>query len=395
LLLLDYWPLNRFRIQPQLLGDKGGRKTSSDEHSRLLKLITEKAPLLVLSGITAVITFLAQQRAGALSGLETVPLTWRIGNGLVSYVSYLGKMVWPRGLAVFYPHPANTLSTWKIALAGLLLVTVSIAVIKVAERYQYGLVGWFWYLGTLVPVIGFLQVGRQGMAERYTYIPLTGIFIIIAWGVAELAKGKRYKVLAVSTAAIMVLAALTVCSWHQVRYWKNSVDLFSHTLRVTAGNYVAHYTLANALAMQGSMPEALDHYKEALRIYPNYAEAHHNLANALTMEGYLDQAISHYKKALRIKPDYAEAHRNLGVAFDRQGRHEEAIFHYARALRINPDDAQSHNNLGVALAEQGKLGEANAHFFEALQIDPNHVEAQRNLQQGLELMGKGTAGSHD
>jgi tetratricopeptide (TPR) repeat protein len=255
--------------------------------------------------------------------------------------------------------------------------------------------GWFWSLATLLPVIGFLQVGEQGMADRYTYIPLIGIFLICAWGVSELGKGKRHKAVAVSTAAIIVVAALTVCTWQQVRYWKNSVELFTRTLEVTAGNYVAHYTLGNALAMQGSMLEAMDHYREALRIYPNYAEAHHNLANALTMRGYLDQAISHYKEALRIKPDYAEAHRNLGVAFDRQGRHEEAIFHYAQALRINPDDAQSHNNLGVALAEQGKLDEATDHFLEALQIDPNHLEAQRNLRQGLELRGRGTAGSPD
>jgi len=388
LLLLDYWPLNRLRFQPQLAKDRSSKTSTSSEHSQLLKLISEKAPLFVLSGIASIIAFLAQQRAGALSEIETVPLTWRIANGLVSYTSYLGKMVWPKGLAVFYPHPMNTLSSWDIALASLLLVVVSVGVIKFAERYQYGLVGWFWYLGTLVPVIGLIQVGEQGMAERYTYVPLIGIFIILAWGVTDLCKGNRYKRTSASVVAIIIVAALTVCTWQQVRYWKNSVELFRHTLKVTAGNYVAHYTLGNALAMQGSLLEAMHHYREALRIKPNYAVAHHNLGNALTMKGDLGQAISHYKVALKIRPQYADAHRNLGVALDRQGKHEEAMHHYREALRINPDDAQSHNNLGVALAEQGKLGEATDHFLEALEIDPSNIEAKRNLEHGLELMGR-------
>jgi len=389
LLLLDYWPLNRFHFRPALASykNKGGKWTSS-ERSQLLKLIAEKTPLFVLSGITCGVAFLAQQTTGALSGLETVPLTWRVANAVVSYVSYLGKMVWPRGLAVFYPHPVNTLSSWEIVLAGLLLVIVSVGVIKFAERYQYGVVGWFWYLVTLVPVIGFVQVGEQGMADRYTYVPLIGLFIMLSWGAAELGKGIRHVRTLVSAAAIMIVAALTVCTWQQVRYWQNSVELFRHTLKATGGNYVAHYTLGNALALQGSLLEAIDHYEAALRIKPNYAEAHHNLGNALALRGNLDQAITHYKAALKIRPDYGEAHRNLGVALDRQGKHEEAMFHYSQALQVNPNDAQSHNNLGVALAEQGKIKKATDHFRQALEIDPNHIEARRNLEQGLEVLGR-------
>jgi tetratricopeptide (TPR) repeat protein len=220
-------------------------------------------------------------------------------------------------------------------------------------------VGWLWYLGTLVPVIGLVQVGEQAMADRYTYVPLIGLFIVVVWGFADLVKGWRSRRWVVSVSAAVMVLALMAGSWLQVAHWKNSVKLFKHALDATSNNYVAHYNLGNALALQGK----------------------------------LTGAVSHYNKALQINPDHAEAHLNLAVGLDRQGKHQEAIQHYAEVLRISPHDAQSHNNLGVALAEQGRLKEAVAHFTEALRIDPNFKEAQRNLDLSLGLMHKSSAGS--
>ncbi len=397
LLLLDYWPLNRLQFPAQCVSaeDRAGSPVASSQQLPLRKLIMEKVPLLVMSGVSCAITVWAQQQAGALSGLKAVPYRWRMTNGLVSYVSYIGKMIWPQGLAVFYPHPVNSLPIWESALAGFFLVIVSAVVVRLAIRYQYGFVGWLWYLGTLVPVIGLVQVGEQAIADRYTYVPLIGLFIVIAWWGADIGKGSRHRLVLVNILAMIFVLGLTVCSRQQVRYWKNSIDLFENTLEVTADNYVAHFTLGNALALRGNLVEAITHYEEALRIRPNYAEAHHNLGNALALRGNLVEAITHYKEALRINPNYAEAHRNLGVGLDQQGNHEEAMYHYAEALRINPEDSQSHNNLGVALAEQGRLDEAIAHFAEAVRINPNFAEAQRNLEQGLRLVGKSTATSSD
>ena len=396
LLLLDYWPLNRFkpRAVPGSVEDQPlGFRSSGDDKSPILKAVMEKTPLFLMSLFSCVVTVMAQQEAGAISTLEIVPFKLRIANGLVSVVAYMGKMIWPQDLAVFYPHPVSDLQIWKPVVAGLFLLILSTVALWVAQRCRYVLVGWLWYLGTLVPVIGLVQVGEQAMADRYTYVPLIGLFIVVVWGFADLVKGWRSRRWVVSVSAAVMVLALMAGSWLQVAHWKNSVRLFKHALDATTNNYVAHYTLGNALALQGHLTGSVSHYNKALQIHPNFAEAHNNLGNALALQGNLTGAISHYNKALQINPDHAEAHRNLAVGLDRQGRHQEAIQHYAEVLRISPHDAQSHNNLGVALAEQGRLKEAVAHFTEALRIDPNFKEAQRNLDLSLGLMHKSSAGS--
>ncbi len=396
LLLLDYWPLNRFkpRAVPGSVEDQPlGFRSSGDDKSPILKAVMEKTPLFLMSLFSCVVTVMAQQEAGAISTLEIVPFKLRIANGLVSVVAYMGKMIWPQDLAVFYPHPVSDLQIWKPVVAGLFLLILSTVALWVAQRCRYVLVGWLWYLGTLVPVIGLVQVGEQAMADRYTYVPLIGLFIVVVWGFADLVKGWRSRRWVVSVSAAVMVLALMAGSWLQVAHWKNSVRLFKHALDATSNNYVAHYTLGNALALQGNLTGSVSHYNKALQIHPNFAEAHNNLGNALALQGNLTGAISHYNKALQINPDHAEAHRNLAVGLDRQGRHQEAIQHYAEVLRISPHDAQSHNNLGVALAEQGRLKEAVAHFTEALRIDPNFKEAQRNLDLSLGLMHKSSAGS--
>ena len=362
LLLLDYWPLNRFKpraVTGSVEDQPLGFRSSGDDKSPILKAVKEKTPLFLMSLFSCVVTVMAQQEAGAISTLEIVPFKLRIANGLVSFVAYMGKMVWPLDLAVFYPHPVSELQIWKPVAAGLFLLIVSTVVLLVAQRCRYVLVGWLWYLGTLVPVIGLVQVGEQAMADRYTYVPLIGLFIVVVWGFADLVKGWRSRRWVVSVSAAVMVLALMAGSWLQVAHWKNSVKLFKHALDATSNNYVAHYNLGNALALQGN----------------------------------LTGAVSHYNKALQINPDHAEAHLNLAVGLDRQGKHQEAIQHYAEVLRISPHDAQSHNNLGVALAEQGRLKEAVAHFTEALRIDPNFKEAQRNLDLSLGLMHKSSAGS--
>jgi Flp pilus assembly protein TadD len=396
LLLLDYWPLNRFQPRAttgSVVDQPLGFRSFGDDKSPILKAVMEKVPLFVISLLSSLVTVIAQQKAGAVSTLEIVPFKLRIANGLVSFVAYMGKMIWPLDLAVFYPHPGSELQIWKPVAAGLFLLIVSTVALRVAHRCQYVLVGWLWYLGTLVPVIGLVQVGEQAMADRYTYVPLIGLFIAVVWGFADLGKGWRSRRWLISVTAAVMLLALMAGSWLQVGYWKDSIKLFQHTLDVTSNNYVAHYTLGNALALQGNLTGSVTHYNKALRINPNFAEAHNNLGNALALQGNLTRAISHYNKALHINPDHAEAHRNLGVALDRQGRHQEALQHYAEALRINPHDAQSHNNLGVALAEQGRLKEAVVHFTEALKIDPSFKEAQRNLELSQGLIEKSSTGS--
>jgi cytochrome c-type biogenesis protein CcmH/NrfG len=362
LLLLDYWPLNRFQpraVTGSVKDQPPGFRSSGDFKSPILKAVMEKAPLFLMSLVSCVVTVMAQQEAGAISSLEIVPFKFRIANALVSFVAYMGKMIWPQDLAVFYPHPGSDLQIWKPVAAGLFLLIVSTVALWVAQRCRYVFVGWLWYLGTLVPVIGLVQVGEQAMADRYTYVPLIGLFIVVVWGFADLVKTWRSRRWVASISAAVLVLALMAGSWLQVAHWKNSVKLFKHALDATTNNYVAHYTLGNALALQG------------------------NLAGS----------VSHYNKALQINPDHAEAHRNLAVGLDRQGKHQEAIQHYAEALRIRPYDAQSHNNLGVALAEQGRLEEAVAHFTEALRIDPNFKEAQRNLELSQGLMDQSSTGS--
>ena len=359
-----------------------------------------------------------------MSALDVYPVKIRIANALVSYVSYIGQMVWPRGLAVFYPHPGTRLPVWHAVGAGLLLACISIAVIRAARRHPYLAVGWLWYLGTLVPVIGLVQVGAQAMADRYTYVPLIGLFVIIAWSIPDFLAGNHYRKIVLSMAVGTVLLALTVSSWLQVQHWKNNLTLFKHALKVTAKNYVAHDSLGNALAQQGKVEEAIDHYYEALKIKPNLVNLHNNLGVALLEQrkvkeamshydialrlnadyaetynnfgvawftvGEFDKAIAHYHEALRLDPAYGKAHNNMGNALVEHGRFEEAILHYSKALETKVHYPEAHNNLGVALAQQGKLNEAIVQFKEALRLKPDYTQARANLDLALALVGEAT-----
>jgi protein O-mannosyl-transferase len=329
---------------------------------------------------------------------------------------------------VFYPYPRE-LPVWQIALSALLLAGVSILVLRERRSRPYLAVGWLWYLGTLVPVIGLIQVGAQARADRYTYLPMVGLSIMLAWGLRELLPGKA----AIAGALAAGLACAVVCE-AQIQYWRNSETLFRHALDVTSGNYLAHHNLGvalaeegrvpeaieqyqaalriepdaanvqtdygNALAKSGRAPEAIAHYEAALRVLPDSPITHNDLANALAaIPGRMPQAIAEYQTALRLKPDYEEARNNLaqvessgaemqynmGVDLARSGKPEAAVAHFEEALRIKPDYVDAHNNLGVVLAGEGRTQAAIPHFEAALRIDPNSVDAHVNL--GIALSG--------
>ena len=311
----------------------------------------------------------------------------RVANALVSYVKYIAKTIWPQNLAAYYPHP-GMVSWWWVLGAGLLLVAVSILAIRTIRQFPWFIVGWLWYLGTLVPVIGLMQVGAQAMADRYTYLPLIGLFIITAWGFAELTAGWRHKKKLLALAGASLLITLMVSSWFQVRHWKNSITLFQHAVEATSKNYLAYEKLGVALTARGKPAAAIMHFKEALRIKPDNEGVHLNLANALLSKGKIDACIRYYQKVLRDHPGYATLHHNLGVVLVREGKINSAIVHLRKAFRIKPEYAQAHNSLGVALVNKGLVEEAMVHFRKALRIKPDYSLARTNLNNTLRAGGK-------
>ena len=382
LLLLDFWPLGRMQFH-----QAGTDSRPLDSKVSVFRLFWEKIPLFALAAISIVVTFAAQQQGGALKSLESFPLTTRIANALIAYVSYIGKMIWPHNLAVYYPY-SESVPMWQAAGAALTLICLTVLLLWTARRRPYLAVGWLWYLGTLVPVIGLVQVGSQAMADRYTYLPLVGLFIALAWGVPSLFAGWQHRQSILATLATILLVSFTVCTWLQLRHWQNSITLFQHTLQVTTNNHFAHNNLGVALAHNGRLNEAISHYSEALRLKPEAFEVHNNLANALAAQGSMDEAIQHYLESLRLEPDYDKAHNNLGNVLAGTGKGEEAINHYSEAIRINPDYAGAHYNLANVLAAQGSVDEAIQHYLEALRILPDWAGAHNNLGVSLEKSGK-------
>jgi len=380
LLLLDYWPLNRFAVAAS------HPSAGARQRHLLFQLVREKIPLFALVAVSSLITYLVQQQSGALKPLDAVPVGIRAANALISYVKYIGKMFWPTDLAVLYPYP-SMFNPWKVAGAFFFLSAVSVFAVWIVKRRPYVAVGWFWYLGTLVPVIGLVQVGIQAMADRYAYVPLIGLCIIIVWSASELVlKFPRIKII-LTTVTATILLLLMAATITQVRYWQNTVTLFEHTLAVTTNNWLPHFNLGFALDRQGHTKAAAAHYQETLRIKPDYEQAHNNLGLALEKLGRTDEAIRHYSAALYSNPDFEKAHNNLGLALEKLGRTDEAITHYREALRIKPNYENAHNNLGLALEKLGRTDEAITHYQEALRIKPNYERAHYNLANALHRKG--------
>jgi tetratricopeptide (TPR) repeat protein len=297
-------------------------------------------------------------------------------------------MFWPVNLAVYYPLAKGDITFGQGVGAGVLLLVLSLVTIWQSRRYPYLLVGWLWYLGTLVPVIGLVQIGDQALADRYTYVPLIGLFLIVAWGLRDLTAGWGGIKIVAPVGVGILLAVLSVCTWRQVGYWQDAETLYNHTLRITKNNYLINYNLGNSLYARGKVKEAISRYEEALRINPGYVKAQNNLGVALHNEGKLEAAISRYNEALRIQPDYVLAYYNLGLALYAQGKVDQAISHYNQALRIQPNYAKAHNDLGVAFYSQGKVDQAISYYKEALRLKSDFAEANYNLGLALYAQGK-------
>jgi tetratricopeptide (TPR) repeat protein len=408
LLLLDWWPLGRVSRM----------KTAS-----FAPLVLEKLPLVVLSLAACVATIWAQSET--LRSFEAIPFGARIANVSVSCISYLGKALWPASLAIFYQHPWLTRGgnpPWLVLYATILLVTVSCAAWKQARRLPYLIVGWLWFLGMLVPVSGIVQVGSQAMADRYTYVPLIGIFVLIAWGAADLLRLFRVPAWPAAMLGVAALAGLSAAAWSQVGYWESNAALYRHCLEVTGNpNWIANYNLGRELRTEGRIDESIRYFRQALEAAPNDARAHSNVATVLAEEGKLDEAIGYFRKAVSLEPGnaaihcnlanalaergdadaaigqyrealnidsgYVEAYRNLGNLLAARGDLEGARDNYRLALQAEPDDAVTQNNLGNVFAADKDFDEAISHFREALRIDPNRPEIHDNLGNALASKG--------
>jgi len=389
LLLLDFWPLRRLHLEGSFfntgasdlkaVGGRNGKESS-------MALIIEKIPLFILSGASICATLFAQW--SGIFPLESLPFSTRVSNAVVSYISYMGKMIWPSDLAVFYPYP-ESIPLWQVGGAILLLILITAVAVRLRRRNPYAIVGWLWYLGTLVPVIGLVQVGYQSMADRYTYLPVIGLFIAIAWMVPDLLARWRFHRIALSVLAACVIAALMTVSLFQIRYWQNSMTLFARALAVTKNNFVIETNMGASLAEQGKFGEAIAHYQEALRIKPDDFEARYNLANALARQGKVEDAVSHYAGILQTKPDAAAVHNNMGIALSQLRRTDEAIVHFREALRIKPDFEDAGSNLEKALMGQGRTKKPVPEKVAIPPADPNSAEGQ--LRMGLALFQEGKA----
>jgi protein O-mannosyl-transferase len=377
--LMDYWPLERYRSED-------GERHLHDFWAKVLSLSKEKIPFFACSLVSIVITIYAQNKGGAVIGLSAIPLELRIQNALVAYVKYIGTTLWPSNLAVYYPFPAS-IPLWQVMGSLLVLLLLSVAAIRARRRYPFLVVGWFWFLITLLPVIGLIQVGRQAMADRYTYLPTIGIFIVVAWGVPELTRRLRYRQGMLSLLAGAALIASAVLTWHQLGYWQDSISLYEHTLQVTADNYLIHYNLGVDLAEKGDLDAAIGNLQAAIKISPNYTEAHNNLGVAFARKGNPDAAIEEYQTTLRINPNDLKAQCNLGDALARKGDPAAAIGHYQAAVRLAPDNPEVHLTLAGFLVQKGDLDAAILEYQAALQITPDNADAHNNL--GVVLAQKG------
>ncbi len=401
LLLMDYWPLGRLPVR------------WGEFRRRFPGLVVEKLPFFVpVVGVSAITIYGAEAVQG-LPSLQEISLGTRVGNALLGYGLYLKKMVWPMDLAVIYPLPTDAPSAWSVALSALVLVAITVLVWRRREHSRYLVVGWSWYLGTLVPVSGLLQSGFQSMADRYAYVPMMGIFMMVSWGAVECLgdrhRGRRW----LAGAGGCVLLALALVTRVQLSYWQDTTTLFERTLQVTSNNHVSHYILATGLFREGESKEAVGHLREALKIKPDYftalgalgkaraeegdfneaeeflsrafgmgpgfAEVHNNLGFLRVKQGRLEESVEHFLRALEIDPQMVDAQRSLGGVFTQQGKSDEAIEMYRRVLRRVPSDAGSHYFLAVNLIRKGEADEASHYFSEALKYNPGLAEAHNYL----------------
>jgi protein O-mannosyl-transferase len=409
LLLLDYWPLGRMqyaecRMQNAAAGSTEHATRNTQQLTRLtaqsqianrksqilFPLLVEKIPFFALAAAASIATFVVQKQEHAVKTVEEFPFGARCENALVSYCRYLGKLFWPSDLAVFYPHPGHW-PVGQLLLAGGVMVGVSVLLFAQRRRYPFLLMGWLWYCGTLVPVIGLVQVGGQAMADRYTYIPSVGVLLVAVWGAFELTRCWRYQVMALSLAGGAAVVLCLELTWRQLGHWQDSETLFRHAVEVTENNYVAYDNLGTVLGQKGQLDEAIRQFQAAVRLKPSHANARCNLAIALEKKGQTDEAIRQFREAIRLQPDYANAHCNLGSALEKKGLMDEAMRQFQEAVRLQPDYADAHNNLGVNLGKRGQIDEAIGQIQEAIRLKPDHAEAHNNLGTAFLQQGRADA----
>jgi tetratricopeptide (TPR) repeat protein len=422
LLLLDFWPLRRISDPRFMIGDSKVEAEGRFGRVSLARAFLEKTPMFALAVAASVVTFLVQQHGGAVQSLETLTFQERIANALVTYLRYVGHTIWPGGLSIYYPFK-HDLPVWQWAGAAVILLGVTVAALVWRRQRPFFIAGWLWYLGTLVPVIGLVQVGTQAMADRYTYLPLVGLFIATVWGANEaVQRMPRMKVpfFAAGGAALTVCAVLTVV---QVGYWHDSISLFKHAIAVTRDNSLAHVNLGEAYDRLGRTAEAKEEFTQALKIDPDspstinglgevyahggdatnavklfesalrkrpyFGDALYNLGNVLAAEGKYAEAAGNYAKAVQAKPDKADAHNNLGAMYVKLGRLDDAVKEFQAALRANPNLAEAEDDLAGVYLKQGQPAKARAHYAEAIRIDPNFAHAHSRLGYLLAREGRG------
>jgi len=361
LLLLDYWPLQRVK-----------------QSAQIRPLLWEKLPLFGLTLLSSIVTMIAQQRGGAVVSVEAFTITDRISNALVSYLVYIGKTIWPSNLAVLYPY-RQSLPAWQVIGAVLLMAAITVTVIRKAKRAPYLAMGWLWFAGTLVPVIGIVQVGIQARADRYTYVPLIGLFIMTAWGISELSRNWRYRRAAVVASSAAVVICLFLVTRTQVGYWQNSFVLFEHALKVTENNYPIYYNRGTAYLHGGNYLKAIGDYDKAIEINPNYARAYNNRGVAYAKLGNDRQAIENFARAIEILPQYAEAYFNRGAAYLQMDDFRQAEENYSKAIEIDPQYAEAYYNRAYAYAHLGN----NRNTIEDLETAARlgHQDAQDALKR--------------
>ena len=362
LMLIDFWPLRRFQTR----------------HSSI-SLLKEKIPLFVLVLISIILTLWAQSSGEAIVSLNLKPMPLRIENAIISYGTYLYKFFWPVGLSVFYPYADSAFALWKLGFVSIILGGFSWFAWSSRHRFPYLLTGWLWFIGTLVPVIGIVQVGGQALADRYTYIPSIGFFIIIAWGIKDFLSLRTSYKRSLALAGMSTIIVLSILCYLQVQHWKDGITLFQHALSVQENNSLAHGCLGTTLIQQQNPEQAEKHLTRALELNPRYPEVLNDLGTILMDAGKYQEAIMHFSNAINLNPNYPEAHNNLALTFTYMNRFPEGIEHYKIAISLNPLFPKALNNLGAALAQIGRLEDAKAYFLQALIIQPNYDEVYNNL----------------
>ena len=368
LLLLDYWPLDRL--------DRGWRR-----------LVGEKLPLFAMVAGMSALTVVVQRSGGAVGTTEAYPLAVRLENAVWAYGQYLAKAIWPSRLAAFYPHAQGGLTPLDLLPAIAALLVISAVVVLARHATRAPLVGWCWYLGTLVPVIGLVQVGSQSMADRYAYVPLIGVFIAVSFGAAQLIQRGVLRADLAAAVALTFALAFGMRTWRQIPIWHDTVTLFTHTTRLEPRAWVAHYNLGNAYAKAGRFDEAIRRYRRTLEVVPSYARAYAGLGDSLLGQQRPAEALPMLERAVQLNPSLADAYNNLGIARLSLGQRPEGVDAFRRAVALEPDFATAYVNLAMALRNQGDLAAALAAATRALEVDPRHGLAQ--LQRGLTLVALG------